>query len=196
MKTCKVCGIEKKPEEYHKNPKTPDGRLNQCIKCRKKKRSEYRSLNLKSVLERERDYRKSDIGRSRIQNYRDRPEVKKRFKEYKNQPDNRPRIREQIKKHLKTYPFKRNATTAVSNALRSGKLKKMPCSVCFSTKAEAHHEDYTKPLEVVWYCKTHHMLRHVELRKMGCVWDMAGKPVFPSKNRSDADKGLLLDGHV
>jgi len=29
-------------------------------------------------------------------------------------------------------------------------------------KAEAHHGDYTKPLEVQWLCKEHHWAHHNE----------------------------------
>jgi hypothetical protein len=29
----------------------------------------------------------------------------------------------------------------------------------------AHHEDYDKPLDVIWLCRTHHKLRHREINK-------------------------------
>jgi hypothetical protein len=48
----------------------------------------------------------------------------------------------------------------VGNALRDSKLFKTPCIVCGSLKSEAHHEDYSKPLEVIWLCRRHHMERH------------------------------------
>ena len=48
-----------------------------------------------------------------------------------------------------------NARKAVSNALRYGKLQKQPCW-CGATKVEAHHEDYSKQLEVIWLCEQHH----------------------------------------
>lgn len=50
----------------------------------------------------------------------------------------------------------------VSNALKSGKMiKPANCSVCGSTYLiEGHHEDYSKPLDVVWLCKTCHTNVH------------------------------------
>jgi DNA-directed RNA polymerase subunit RPC12/RpoP len=50
----------------------------------------------------------------------------------------------------------------VSAAVRSGELLPQPCEVCGET-AEAHHEDYEKPLEVNWLCKKHHRARHIEI---------------------------------
>ncbi|MGD9564474.1 MAG: hypothetical protein AB7W44_19625 [Pyrinomonadaceae bacterium] len=62
---------------------------------------------------------------------------------------------------------KRRAQIAVGNAIRSGKLDRQPCERCGSKRAHAHHEDYSKPLEVKWLCATHHSARHRELREMG-----------------------------
>lgn len=44
--------------------------------------------------------------------------------------------------------------------IRRGKLKRRPCVVCGSEFSESHHEDYSKPLAVVWLCRKHHMDRH------------------------------------
>jgi len=44
-----------------------------------------------------------------------------------------------------------------------GGLQPQPCAVCGCEKAVAHHEDYTKPLDVTWLCRTHHQLRHSEI---------------------------------
>lgn len=41
-------------------------------------------------------------------------------------------------------------------------LPKQPCEVCGEVRAEAHHDDYTKPLDVRWLCKTHHMEHHTQ----------------------------------
>lgn len=39
-------------------------------------------------------------------------------------------------------------------------LDRKPCEVCGATKVEAHHDDYTKPLDVRWLCKRHHAEVH------------------------------------
>lgn len=60
------------------------------------------------------------------------------------------------KEHRNKYPEKYKARTAVSNAIRDKKLFKKPCCVCGEIKVQAHHEDYSKPLEVIWVCIKHH----------------------------------------
>ena len=58
------------------------------------------------------------------------------------------------------YRKKKNARSAVSRRVRSGKLTRQPCEVCGMPNAEAHHEDYDKPLEVRWLCTSHHRALH------------------------------------
>lgn len=58
------------------------------------------------------------------------------------------------------YELQNNARVEVRLAIDSGRLVKLPCAVCGSSKSEAHHEDYLKPLEVIWLCKTHHFELH------------------------------------
>jgi hypothetical protein len=67
------------------------------------------------------------------------------------------------------HPERRLAHQAVQTALRNGSLTREACSVCGGSKAHAHHDDYSKPLVVIWLCHTHHMERHAMLfeRKRG-----------------------------
>ena len=59
----------------------------------------------------------------------------------------------------KTKDHKSDARNKVNSAIRSGKLRPQPCIVC-GGKAEAHHSDYSKPLDVDWLCRKHHALWH------------------------------------
>lgn len=62
------------------------------------------------------------------------------------------------------HPEKWRAHQAVQTALRNGTLTKRPCEVCGSTvRIHGHHDDYSKPLEVIWLCHSHHMERHAML---------------------------------
>lgn len=53
-------------------------------------------------------------------------------------------------------PEKRAARIAVGNAVRDGRLRRMPCEICGSLRVQAHHDDYSKPLSVRWLCFKHH----------------------------------------
>lgn len=68
-------------------------------------------------------------------------------------------------KFILLNPQKHKAHLMVSNAVRDGRLVKLPCEVCGSvTRIHGHHDDYSKPLDVVWLCPRHHSQRHRELR--------------------------------
>ena len=43
--------------------------------------------------------------------------------------------------------------------LRRGKLERQACVVC-GEPAQMHHEDYSKPLDVMWLCRAHHLALH------------------------------------
>ena len=52
------------------------------------------------------------------------------------------------------------AHSRVAYALKNGIIRKLPCCICGGLKSEAHHEDYSKPLQVDWYCRLHHRQIH------------------------------------
>lgn len=41
-----------------------------------------------------------------------------------------------------------------------GHLVPQPCEVCGSDKVEMHHDDYSRPIDVRWRCREHHMELH------------------------------------
>lgn len=63
-------------------------------------------------------------------------------------------------------PERKKARTAVSNAVRDGRLRRKPCMYCGKLRVHGHHHDYSKPLEVEWVCFRCHRDRehggHVE----------------------------------
>lgn len=65
-----------------------------------------------------------------------------------------------VAKWRKKNSLKNLAHRKVFCALRNGTLEKSPCEICGSLKVDAHHDDYSKPLEVRWLCKKHHGITH------------------------------------
>lgn len=65
-------------------------------------------------------------------------------------------MNESLKKYQARNPEKVAAWKIYKKALQSGKIVKQPCVVCNNPSAQGHHQDYSKPLEVVWLCRTHH----------------------------------------
>lgn len=66
-------------------------------------------------------------------------------------------MREYMRKNRLENPEKWQARVEARNAVKNGELKRDDCMVCGSPKSEAHHEDYSKPLNVIWLCHKHHM---------------------------------------
>lgn len=52
----------------------------------------------------------------------------------------------------------------VGRKIKSGEIAKKPCEVCGKEKTQGHHEDYSKPHDLVWLCVRHHQDRHIHLR--------------------------------
>lgn len=50
----------------------------------------------------------------------------------------------------------------VARALRTYEIEKSPCEGCGSRKTDAHHDDYSLPLDVRWLCRSCHKQWHVE----------------------------------
>lgn len=92
-----------------------------------------------------------------------RDRVKARSKEaYRSGPE---LFFKRVKEYEERYPAKTAARLAVTMAVRSGRLTRQPCVVCGAEKTDAHHEDYSKPLEVIWLCRSCHGDRHRMLNR-------------------------------
>lgn len=64
------------------------------------------------------------------------------------------------------------ARIKAQKAVKSGKLCRQPCEVCGQfSPIHAHHEDYSKPMDVVWLCPLHHSERHraIEAERKGVL---------------------------
>lgn len=45
----------------------------------------------------------------------------------------------------------------VMTMLQRGHITREPCEVCGKLKVQAHHDDYSNPLDIRWLCREHHV---------------------------------------
>lgn len=142
MTACLNCGTEN--AEFYASVNHP---CKECVKARARK---YRAENLERVQEYDRQrgslpHRVADRkARAKILP----PEKKAEY----------------IRRYWGKNAQKRHAHNVASNAIAGGLLKAKPCERCgFALGVQAHHEDYSKPLDVVWLCTKCHGARHREI---------------------------------
>ena len=83
--------------------------------------------------------------------------ILERNKKYRKTPAGKIAMSKDVQKRLGTAQVR--ARHKVSNAIRDGKLKRQPCSIC-GKKAESHHPDYNDKLNIIWLCRKHHLEIH------------------------------------
>jgi hypothetical protein len=88
---------------------------------------------------------------------------RERYAEYERERSLRPERRTAVLEYQRTrraaHPEKERARRLIGYSIRSGKIERKPCEVC-GARAEAHHEDYSRPLDVRWLCFRHHREAH------------------------------------
>lgn len=62
------------------------------------------------------------------------------------------------------FKMKQKARTLTGQAIKRGHLIKQPCQQCGAFDVQAHHHDYSKPLDIVWLCKPCHLAEHTAHR--------------------------------
>jgi len=146
MKTCFKCEIEKPFSDFYKHSAMKDGYLGKCKECTKNDSNKHRADNLESCQEYDRK-RANLPHRVAL-----RKEVTKTWVEDGRQAESQKRYKEK-------YPEKHHARIALNNALRDGRIiRPTKCSKCrLTAKLEAHHTDYSNPLDVQWLCNACHV---------------------------------------
>jgi hypothetical protein len=150
MKTCFKCQRNLPLKAFYRHQTMADGHLNKCKKCTK-------ADNRKHRLENAEKYKAYDRARATA------PQRVAARSAYAATPRGKEVKARAIANYRARHPQKYAANNAVNNAIRDGRLERKSCEVC-GAKAQAHHDDYSKPLDVKWLCQRHHRDRHRQLK--------------------------------
>lgn len=169
MKTCIKCNESKELSLFprYKNRKKEWAYTNVCKACTKLHyKDKHYKEHKEEYLERSRKQKEDDHAGylEYLRNYynENKEALRKKASEYQKQ--NRDKFNDRYKKYSATEEgtIKNKARKKVKSALMKGTLSRP--SVCEDCKnerfTEAHHEDYSKPLDVNWLCKECHWKRH------------------------------------
>lgn len=140
---CKQCGITN-PDFFYKSI---------ASYCRNHWKAKVRRNRKKNVEH----YREYDSARNM------RPDRIEMRAKYQKTPQGKKNLSAAKSRWDKRNVLKKAAHIMVNNAVRDGRLIKIPCEICGSTKRiHGHHEDYSKPFDVKWLCPKHHTEAHKE----------------------------------
>jgi hypothetical protein len=91
--------------------------------------------------------------------YYHRPEVRERWRARVAERYKRPEVKAAAARAARSWearnPEKLSAQKKARDHLARGKIERKGCEVC-GQRAEMHHEDYSQPLVVRWFCRQHH----------------------------------------
>jgi hypothetical protein len=143
MKRCSKCEEVKPLTEFHKNRAQPGGYQYYCKPCHIKSSREDRNKRLEDCRRYDRSPKRAAAKRDSIA---------------KDPKGHALMASKSRSKWSANNQHKVEAHKILSAAIARGTLHKPDiCSKCGATGDIAgHHEDYTKPLEVVWLCKLCH----------------------------------------
>lgn len=141
-KRCPPCGAIKPISEFHRDAGRLDGLQARCKSCHVEANRKSRLNNPEANRERH---------RRRTQKNPEQEQARKAAWQAAN--------REKIA-----------AQRAVRRELRAGRMARPnTCDSCGvgadQFRIEAHHDDYARPVDVMWLCSPCHGQRHLELRK-------------------------------
>ena len=171
MKRCTECGDKKDRSEFYKDSSRRDGLRGDCKICSKKSQAAYYKQNSAKVVKRAKEWQKKNPERDRqnkVNWLENNSEHRKNYeRERRKLQPHRDAHTESVKIYRERYPLAHAAHWKLSEAVKAGKVDKPnKCSECGKTgMVLGHHEDYNKPLDVIWVCSKCHSRIHRDIKE-------------------------------
>ena len=135
MKTCSICGKAKPADEFY--PTRP-----QCKECKKERSRRWAKENVEKKRSSRRRWREENVEKARAHG---REEYRRKRQRGTVPPGD---------------PAKKKAQSMASSLPRPSH-----CSKCGTEgPVDGHHEDYSRPLDVIWLCRRCHSRQHHQER--------------------------------
>lgn len=160
-KVCSKCKQTKPLSDFHRDKTTPDGYYGQCKLCKNARHSLWRAEHREEERARSREYTRShrDEMTEYMRQWRARNPDYIRDRRMANYEVEAQKLRD--KKHTVAGRARNRFTQAV---LRGKITKPTHCEHCGcepgSQHLVGHHDDYSKPFDVVWLCRICHGKQH------------------------------------
>ena len=168
---CKACDNASKRANYRKNREAQIARV---LEYRRKNREacnaymrKWRARNRDALSTYERKRRRENheaVNANERKRYREnRDAINDHRRKWRS--ENREAVNRHQRNYFRKYPDRKRAKAAIRDAIRRGHLIPEPCFACAAEKVDAHHEDYSKPYEILWLCRSCHTAYHDFLRQ-------------------------------
>lgn len=164
-KACPKCGKEYTLSGFSKNRTKADGLQSVCKECVRK----ANLANSRNNVNRVRAWRAANPDRTKMyqREYykKNQKHIYSRHCDWRNR--NPSLVSTQTNEYRTKHPGKWSAVIELNNAVRDGIIyKPTKCQLCGigDVRIHGHHEDYNKPLDVLWVCPKCHASIHQEKR--------------------------------
>ncbi len=172
-KRCFRCKAVKPLDGFYLIRRHSTERQTYCKPCKAEQAHIYWQKNRERLCEKQRIHWQENRERlnekTHIYRQENRELVRKRAREFaarrRKNPVRMALLRKYEMEWQKGHPQQVRANDAVQRALKKGVLVRERCEKCGASPAQAHHDDYSKPLDVRWLCPLDHCQYHRELRK-------------------------------
>ena len=166
-KNCKHCGVEQSLSDYSPARESKDGHKHTCKACNRLARRHYYAEHTEAQRESGRRYYRRRVQQEGASF---RAAAAASARRYYRQ--NTEAVEARKRDRMAAEPDKTRARRLLRTAVLNGSIREPErCEACEGIgRVEAHHADYSKPLEVAWLCVRCHRQAH---SRYGAGWDVA-----------------------